>query len=222
MADNMDDGKVCIALVSGGIDSPVAVARMLAAGWKIHPVHCSQEPITGPEAEEKTISSLLHLMQLENSIGESARENLSKELVVVPVAEALGKFTEPVAKDAISGLSFNIEPLSLFSLPLPPVENWIIIPGQCFFIPVWNFSNNLGSEDGFWNLSLTWTWTIVAPASKASCVDSICSVTVTGTAGLSDFFGTEPVIATVIIHGVVIINLFLESTLKLKIVVHNK
>ena len=94
MADNMDDGKVCIALVSGGIDSPVAVARMLAAGWKIHPVHCSQEPITGPEAEEKTSSSLLHLMQLENSIGESARENLSKELVVVPVAEALGKFTE--------------------------------------------------------------------------------------------------------------------------------
>ena len=134
----------------------------------------------------------------------------------------LGKFTEPVANDAISGLSSNIESRSLSFLHLPPVENWIFIPGQCFFTPVWNFSNNLGSEDGFWDSSLTWTWTIVAPASKASCVDSICCVTVTGTAGLSDFFGTEPVIATVIIHGIVIIFLYFKSTLKWKIVVHQK
>ena len=44
---------VCVALVSGGIDSPVAVARMLMNGWKIYPVHASQEPITGPEGESK-------------------------------------------------------------------------------------------------------------------------------------------------------------------------
>ena len=54
----MVEEKVCIALVSGGIDSPVAVARMLKQGWVIHPVHCTQEPVTGPEAEQKTIASL--------------------------------------------------------------------------------------------------------------------------------------------------------------------
>src|SRR5688500_16070146 len=40
-----------------------------------------------------------------------------------------------------------------------------------------------------------------APASKASCVDSTCSAGVTGTAGLSFFFGTAPVIATVMMTG---------------------
>src|SRR5688572_17624386 len=40
-----------------------------------------------------------------------------------------------------------------------------------------------------------------APASKASCVDSICSAGVTGTAGLSFFFGTAPVMATVMMTG---------------------
>ncbi|RPG76266.1 MAG: hypothetical protein CBE08_002330, partial [Euryarchaeota archaeon TMED248] len=39
--------KVCIALVSGGIDSPVAVARMLNQGWYVHCLHFSQEEITG-------------------------------------------------------------------------------------------------------------------------------------------------------------------------------
>jgi len=53
---------VCVALVSGGIDSPVAVARMLMQGWKIFPVHASQEPVTGPEAEEKTIALLRHIL----------------------------------------------------------------------------------------------------------------------------------------------------------------
>src|SRR3990172_1736032 len=43
-----------------------------------------------------------------------------------------------------------------------------------------------------------------APASKACCVDSICSAGVTGTAGLSFFFGTAPVIATVMMTGVAI------------------
>ena len=42
-----------------------------------------------------------------------------------------------------------------------------------------------------------------APASKASCVLSTCSATVIGTAGLSAFCGTEPVIATQMMQGVV-------------------
>jgi len=90
----MSEQKVCVALVSGGIDSPVAVARMLADGWLIHPLHCSQEPVTGTGPEEKTTALLQHLYTLQNSIGEAANSNLSKELVVVPVADVLSKFTE--------------------------------------------------------------------------------------------------------------------------------
>jgi thiamine biosynthesis protein ThiI len=78
--------KVAIALVSGGIDSPVAVARMLADGWTIHALHASQEPITGPEAENKTLTSLQHLNSIYSGL-------LHHELVVVPVAEALTGFT---------------------------------------------------------------------------------------------------------------------------------
>tara|TARA_B100001559_G_scaffold301941_1_gene289288 strand:+ start:2437 stop:3102 length:666 start_codon:yes stop_codon:yes gene_type:complete len=85
---------VCVALVSGGIDSPVAVARMLMQGWKIFPVHASQELVTGPEAEEKTIALLRHLLESDGPLGDSARENLSRELIVVPVAEKLALFTE--------------------------------------------------------------------------------------------------------------------------------
>jgi len=85
---------VCVALVSGGIDSPVAVSRMLMQGWKIYPVHASQEPVTGPAAEQKTIASLRHLLALEGPLGDAARLNLSKELIVVPVAEKLALFTE--------------------------------------------------------------------------------------------------------------------------------
>ncbi|MDG1546614.1 MAG: hypothetical protein P8Q55_04410 [Candidatus Poseidoniaceae archaeon] len=90
----MSDENVCIGLVSGGIDSPVAVARMLIKGWKIHPVHCSQEPITGPAAEQKTIALLRHFLQMEGPIGDAARANLSRELIVVPVANQLSLFTE--------------------------------------------------------------------------------------------------------------------------------
>ena len=85
---------VCVALVSGGIDSPVAVARMLMQGWKIFPVHASQEPITGPEAEQKTIALLRYLLESEGKLGELARENLDRDLIVVPVAEKLALFTE--------------------------------------------------------------------------------------------------------------------------------
>lgn len=90
----MVEQKVCIALVSGGIDSPVAVARMLNEGWFIHPVHCTQEPVTGPEAEQKTIASLRFLLNMDGNIGEAARNQLSRELTVIPVAEQLGLFTE--------------------------------------------------------------------------------------------------------------------------------
>jgi len=85
---------ICVALVSGGIDSPVAVARMLMKGWKVYPLHASQEPITGPAAEQKTIALLQHLLQLEGPVGDAARKNLSQELIVVPVAEQLALFTE--------------------------------------------------------------------------------------------------------------------------------
>ena len=85
---------MCIALVSGGIDSPVAVARMLKQGWFIHPVHCTQEPVTGPEAEQKTIASLRFLLDLKGSLGDAARGQLSRKLTVIPVAEQLALFTE--------------------------------------------------------------------------------------------------------------------------------
>ncbi|MBT4065611.1 MAG: hypothetical protein HOE76_00105 [Euryarchaeota archaeon] len=84
----------CVALVSGGIDSPVAVARMLVKGWKVFPLHASQEPVTGPAAEQKTIALLQHLLQLDGPVGDAARKNLSPELIVVPVAEKLALFTE--------------------------------------------------------------------------------------------------------------------------------
>ena len=68
---------ICVALVSGGIDSPVAVARMLMQGWKVFPLHASQEPVTGPLAEEKTIALLRYLLNCDGALGEAARKNLS-------------------------------------------------------------------------------------------------------------------------------------------------
>ena len=85
---------VCVALVGGGIDSPVAVARMLMQGWKIFPVHASQEAVTGPAAEQKTVKLLKYFLELEGPLGDAARQNLSRELYVVPVSEKLALFTE--------------------------------------------------------------------------------------------------------------------------------
>ncbi|MEE3310088.1 MAG: 7-cyano-7-deazaguanine synthase [Candidatus Thermoplasmatota archaeon] len=88
----MANAQICIALVSGGIDSPVAVARMARSGWHIVPVHCSQEPITGSEAEDKTAASLSHLItHLEEP------DSIDSNLRVVTVGETLAKFTEPEA-----------------------------------------------------------------------------------------------------------------------------
>ena len=86
----MAPAQTCIALVSGGIDSPVAVARMVRAGWSIIPVHCSQEPITGIEAEDKTVASLIHLIETIDSA-----DKIDANLRVVLVGETLAKFTEP-------------------------------------------------------------------------------------------------------------------------------
>ena len=85
----MASAPTCIALVSGGIDSPVAVARMVRAGWHIVPVHCSQEPITGTEAEDKTAASLTHLIQNIDQHG-----LIDSNLRVVTVGETLAKFTD--------------------------------------------------------------------------------------------------------------------------------
>ena len=86
----MAPAQTCVALVSGGIDSPVAVARMVRAGWSIIPVHCSQEPITGIEAEDKTVASLIHLIETIDSANK-----IDANLRVVLVGETLAKFTEP-------------------------------------------------------------------------------------------------------------------------------
>jgi hypothetical protein len=113
----------------------------------------------------------------------------------------VGKLTEPVASDAISGFRYRALPRALGSRPRPPVENWMIIPGQCLRTPSWTQANSSGSEDEDSSGFRTWICTIVAPASKASWVDSICSSGVTGSAGLSFLRGTEPVIATAIGTG---------------------
>ena len=87
----MADSSICIALVSGGIDSPVAVAKMAQAGWRIIPLHCSQEPITGSEAEDKTVASLSHLISTLGDAGKS----IDSELRVVTVGDTLALFTDP-------------------------------------------------------------------------------------------------------------------------------
>tara|TARA_B100001996_G_scaffold215760_1_gene165834 strand:- start:2345 stop:3001 length:657 start_codon:yes stop_codon:yes gene_type:complete len=85
----MGENPLCIALVSGGIDSPVAVARMVRAGWRVIPVHCSQEPITGSEAEDKTASSMSHLLsELEDG------KLIDNKLRVVTVGHILAKLTD--------------------------------------------------------------------------------------------------------------------------------
>jgi len=90
----VSQSKVCIALVSGGIDSPVAVARMLNQGWSIHCLHFSQEEITGPQAEEKTIALMRHFLSMDGKLGELARKNLNRTMTIVPIAQQLAKFTK--------------------------------------------------------------------------------------------------------------------------------
>ena len=85
---------VCVGLMSGGIDSPVAAARAMRAGWDLHPLHFSMEPVTGPEAQERTMASLQHLGAMDGALGVDVSTRLNPTLVVVPVAEVMAKFTE--------------------------------------------------------------------------------------------------------------------------------
>src|SRR5262245_11457376 len=79
----------------------------------------------------------------------------------------------------------------------------MIMPGQCLTMPSCTCANSAGLELGVSSRLRTWICATLAPASNASCVDSICSLGVTGTAGVSALRGIAPVIATVIIAGVV-------------------
>ena len=90
----MGGEKKCIALISGGIDSPVAIARMLKDGWHMQCVHFSLEELTGSAPEEKSVASLNHLMTLDNELGKMAKQQIEPNLIVVPVAEQAAKFTE--------------------------------------------------------------------------------------------------------------------------------
>jgi hypothetical protein len=109
--------------------------------------------------------------------------------------------TEPVASDAMSGRSDSIPPRSLPAPERPPVETCVIIPGACLRMPSRTAAKRSGAEVGVPSSFLTCRWTSVAPASNAACVDSTCSATLIGTAGLSDFFGSDPVIATEMMQG---------------------
>ena len=115
----------------------------------------------------------------------------------------VGKFTEPVASEAMSGLSESMPPRSRPVPERPPVESWVIMPGQCLRMPSSTFAKRFGSEVGRPSSSRTCRWTSVAPASNASCVDSTCSAGEIGTAGLSFLPGSEPVMATVMMQGFV-------------------
>lgn len=87
MGRGSDSLKSAVALVSGGIDSPVAVARMISDGWIVHALHASQEPVTGPEAEQKAVKALKHLAK-------RYPDKIASNLQVVPVAKTLSAFTE--------------------------------------------------------------------------------------------------------------------------------
>src|SRR3982750_1044666 len=113
----------------------------------------------------------------------------------------VGKLTEPVESEAMSGFRYSAEPRADGSRPRPPVENCTIIPGQRFSTPAFTAANRAGSEDELSSSLRTWIWTRVAPASKAACVLSICSGDVTGRAGLSFLRGTDPVMATAMTTG---------------------
>src|SRR5918996_519336 len=77
----------------------------------------------------------------------------------------------------------------------------MIMPGQYLRIPSISRAKRSGSDVGEPSSLRTWQCASVAPASNASCVDSTCSATAIGTAGLSFLLGSDPVMATVITQG---------------------
>ena len=90
----MSEDKQCIALISGGIDSPVAIARMLSDGWNMQCVHFNHEEIVGDKPLNRAVKSLQHLLKINGRIGDFARELINPELIVVDVSNQLSKFTE--------------------------------------------------------------------------------------------------------------------------------
>ena len=87
-----EGGECAVALVSGGIDSPVAIARLLAQGWEIIPLHASLEPVTSDEAELKTLAAMRHLSGAASPLS-GGGNGLGEELYVIPVGEVLSRFT---------------------------------------------------------------------------------------------------------------------------------
>lgn len=73
-----------VLLLSGGIDSPVAAKMLLRQGVELEALHCSFEPITGPESVEKA-KDLARLLGL-------------KRLHIVQLGEVLGRI--PTDRDA--------------------------------------------------------------------------------------------------------------------------
>src|SRR3569623_1672403 len=110
---------------------------------------------------------------------------------------------EPVESEAMSGLSGSMPPRSRPLPERPPVESWMIMPGQCFLSPSTSRPKRSGPDVVVPSSFRTWQCASDAPASSEACVDSTCSATVIGTAGLSFLVGTDPVIATVMMQGVV-------------------
>ena len=90
----MSENKQCIALISGGIDSPVAIARMLSDGWNMQCVHFNHEEIVGDKPLNRVVKSLQHLLKIDGRICDFARELINPELIVVDVSNQLSKFTE--------------------------------------------------------------------------------------------------------------------------------
>ena len=58
-----------------------------------------------------------------------------------------GKFTDPVASEAMSGLRWSALPRAEGSRPRPPVENCTIMPGQCLRTPACTAANSAGSDE---------------------------------------------------------------------------
>ena len=80
-----------------------------------------------------------------------------------------------------------------------------MMSGQCLRIPSCTWAKSSGSELGLSSGLRTWMCTSAAPASYAAWVDSICSLTVTGNPGQSFLRGTDPVMATEMMAGVVMV-----------------
>lgn len=73
-----------VALVSGGIDSPVAAWMMMSRGLKISAVHFHSAPFTGPESQEKVRDLLLSLTRWQPTI----------EVAFIPFADTQKRLIE--------------------------------------------------------------------------------------------------------------------------------